>query len=68
MEGLCSFKSPLLIYCLQICGAIQEYQTQLIDSIKEDIKHLHKKVISFFSYPSYDSDDFLSVQNTIPIF
>lgn len=28
----------------QIRGAIQEYQTQLIDSVKEDIKHLHEKV------------------------
>ena len=28
----------------QIRGAIQEYQTQLIDSVKEDIKHLHDKV------------------------
>lgn len=30
----------------QIRGAIQEYQTQLIDSVKEDIKHLHEKVSS----------------------
>lgn len=28
----------------QIRGAIQEYQTQLIESVKEDIKHLHDKV------------------------
>lgn len=28
----------------QIRGAIQEYQTQLIDSVKEDIKRLHDKV------------------------
>ncbi|KAK1225811.1 dynein heavy chain [Marasmius sp. AFHP31] len=28
---------------LFIRGAIQEYQTQLIDSVKEDIKHLHDK-------------------------
>ncbi|KAF7327657.1 hypothetical protein MKEN_00345100 [Mycena kentingensis (nom. inval.)] len=27
----------------KIRGAIQEYQTQLIDSVKEDIKHLHDK-------------------------
>ncbi|KIM47305.1 hypothetical protein M413DRAFT_440753 [Hebeloma cylindrosporum] len=27
----------------KIRGAIQEYQTQLIDSVKEDIKHLHEK-------------------------
>jgi Dynein heavy chain, N-terminal region 1 len=30
--------------CQQIRGAIQEYQTQLIDSVKEDIKRLHDKV------------------------
>ena len=30
----------------QIRGAIQEYQTQLIDSVKEDIKRLHDKVCS----------------------
>ena len=28
----------------KIRGAIQEYQTQLIDSVKEDIKRLHDKV------------------------
>ncbi|KAG6819964.1 hypothetical protein H0H93_006940, partial [Arthromyces matolae] len=28
----------------KIRGAIQEYQTQLIDSVKEDIKHLHDKM------------------------
>ena len=33
----------------QIRGAIQEYQTQLIDSVKDDIKHLHEKVTFFFS-------------------
>ncbi|KAF8959823.1 cytoplasmic dynein heavy chain 1 [Flammula alnicola] len=27
----------------KIRGAIKEYQTQLIDSVKEDIKHLHEK-------------------------
>ena len=32
----------------QIRGAIQEYQTQLIDSVKDDIKHLHEKVPFFF--------------------
>ena len=40
----------ILAFCLslkQIRGAIQEYQTQLIDSVKDDIKHLHEKV-SFF--------------------
>lgn len=35
---------PLLCILDQIRGAIQEYQTQLIDSVKEDIKHLHDKV------------------------
>ena len=33
-----------LITCNQIRGAIQEYQTQLIDSVKEDIQRLHHKV------------------------
>jgi dynein heavy chain 1 len=32
---------------LQIRGAIQEYQTQLIDTVKEDIKRLHDKVLPF---------------------
>jgi dynein heavy chain 1 len=43
----------LLASCLslkQICGAIQEYQTQLIDSVKDDIKHLHEKVGFLFHY------------------
>lgn len=35
----------------KIRGAIQEYQTQLIESVKEDIKKLHDKV-SFFWRPS----------------
>ena len=29
---------------IQIRGAIREYQTQLIDSVKEDITRLHDKV------------------------
>ena len=29
-------------------GAIQEYQTQLVDSVNDDIKYLHEKV-RFFS-------------------
>lgn len=33
-----------LVNLEQIRGAIQEYQTQLIESVKEDIKHLHDKV------------------------
>ena len=37
---------------LQIRGAIQEYQTQLIDSVKEDIKRLHDKVSIIFLFPS----------------
>jgi len=41
---LCIPQNLLLISCRQIRGAIQEYQTQLIDSVKEDIKHLHEKV------------------------
>jgi Dynein heavy chain, N-terminal region 1. len=36
----------------QIRGAIQEYQTQLIDSVKEDIKHLHDKVRSHLHHPN----------------
>ena len=31
----------------QIRGAFQEYQMQLIDSVKDDIKHLHLKVYLF---------------------
>lgn len=34
----------LLICRCQIRGAIQEYQTQLIESVKEDIQRLHHKV------------------------
>ncbi|KAF5382234.1 hypothetical protein D9757_008925 [Collybiopsis confluens] len=38
----------------KIRGAIQEYQTQLIDSVKEDIKHLHDKFkTQYRSSPSY---------------
>ena len=43
----------ILAFCLslkQIRGAIQEYQTQLIDSVKDDIKHLHEKVGFLFHY------------------
>jgi len=36
--------NELIAFSSQIRGAIQEYQTQLIDSVKEDIKHLHEKV------------------------
>ena len=36
----------------QIRGAIQEYQTQLIDSVKEDIKRLHDKVRNHLGYPN----------------
>ncbi|KAJ3809625.1 dynein heavy chain, N-terminal region 1-domain-containing protein [Lentinula lateritia] len=35
---------------LFIRGAIQEYQTQLIDSVKEDIKHLHDKFKTQYRY------------------
>ncbi|TFK68520.1 hypothetical protein BDN72DRAFT_677591 [Pluteus cervinus] len=34
----------------KIRGAIQEYQTQLIDSVKEDIKHLHDKFKTQYRY------------------
>ncbi|PPR06552.1 hypothetical protein CVT26_000730 [Gymnopilus dilepis] len=34
----------------KIRGAIQEYQTQLIDSVKEDIKHLHEKFKTQYRY------------------
>ncbi|KAJ4492499.1 dynein heavy chain, N-terminal region 1-domain-containing protein [Lentinula lateritia] len=34
----------------KIHGAIQEYQTQLIDSVKEDIKHLHDKFKTQYRY------------------
>lgn len=35
---------------LQILGAIREYQTQLIESVKEDIKHLHHKFKTQYRY------------------
>lgn len=53
----------------KIRGAIQEYQTQLIDSVKEDIKRLHDKVRHFVA-----TQDMLlmfghyAVQDAIPIF
>ncbi|KAG8800414.1 hypothetical protein FRC16_002934 [Serendipita sp. 398] len=34
----------------KIRGAIQEYQTQLIESVKEDIKHLHTKFKTQYRY------------------
>lgn len=34
----------------KIRGAIQEYQTQLIESVKEDIKHLHHKFKTQYRY------------------
>ncbi|KIK51248.1 hypothetical protein GYMLUDRAFT_982366 [Collybiopsis luxurians FD-317 M1] len=34
----------------KIRGAIQEYQTQLIDSVKEDIKHLHDKLLTYMKH------------------
>ncbi|KAF8653334.1 hypothetical protein AX16_004034 [Volvariella volvacea WC 439] len=34
----------------KIRGAIQEYQTQLIDSVKDDIKHLHDKFKTQYRY------------------
>ncbi|KAJ7572472.1 dynein heavy chain, N-terminal region 1-domain-containing protein [Mycena floridula] len=34
----------------KIRGAIQEYQTQLIDSVKENIKHLHDKFKTQYRY------------------
>jgi len=46
-----SFPSILLDisqHLLQIRGAIQEYQTQLIESVKEDITRLQDKVRSFY--------------------
>lgn len=42
-----------LSQCVQIRGAIQEYQTQLIDSVKEDIKRLHEKVSNAPPFHSY---------------
>ncbi|KAJ4492589.1 dynein heavy chain, N-terminal region 1-domain-containing protein [Lentinula edodes] len=53
---------------LFIRGAIQEYQTQLIDSVKEDIKHLHDKVWSFLQLHSLHLDPHIApVQNSIPL-
>lgn len=41
---------------MQIRGAIQEYQTQLIDSVKEDIKRLHEKVSIALPSHLYSTD------------
>ncbi len=69
MEVVNSFQSSLLICCRQIRGAIQEYQTQVIDSVKEDIKHLHEKVSSLtIRNLSRTQNDLPLVQNAILIF
>jgi hypothetical protein len=58
---------PVLRHPLQqIRGAIQEYQTQLIDSVKEDIKRLHDKVCSSLT-PTNLIYTIVLVQNAIPI-
>jgi hypothetical protein len=51
----------------QIRGAIQEYQTQLIDSVKEDIKRLHEKVTQSFIVPNwvYSSQTLSSKHNIV---
>jgi dynein heavy chain 1 len=36
----------------KIRGAIQEYQSQLIDSIREDIRHLHDKFKTQYRFGS----------------
>jgi hypothetical protein len=41
---------------VQIRGAIQEYQIQLIDSVKKDIKRLHDKVPSTFASARSSAD------------
>lgn len=46
----------------QIRGAIQEYQTQLIDSVKEDIKRLHDKVNIDFLVSDHATDIFASLK------
>src|ERR1700683_3452517 len=56
----------MVAHLLRCCRAIQEHQTQLIDSIKEDIKRLHdsEQASSVFCAQSLN---IYIVQNTILI-
>ncbi|KAI8447648.1 dynein heavy chain, N-terminal region 1-domain-containing protein [Phakopsora pachyrhizi] len=60
MFGVCS-KFNTLFVRPKICGAIQEYQTQVIDSVKEDIGRPHDK----FSYPMSQLRDIPSIAGAI---
>ena len=46
----------------KIRGAISEYQTQLIDSVKEDIKRLHAK----FTTQYKNSESFPCIREELP--
>ena len=45
----------------------QEYQTQLINSVREDIKHLHEKVHATQKKSNNQYLTFYPVQDPIPI-
>ena len=51
----------------KIRGAIQEYQTQLIDSVKEDIKRLHDKVYHCFQAEAWFLTKLFLVQDAVSI-